>query len=186
MLLGSSWWSDVIAFISIAGVVAREQIFWKMGVKFQVGGIFRGHSDSKYFSRVLPFSRYFCKNSGIFRVDLDQLYQDWSKILFKMLNLGIIFYIAVACRRPCDAHFPTMSIFRRSQVFFRGTVIIFSNSWPLMQSHPPWFLQPMFGHHSKTLRPIGVVGLIWSLFPNIVPWLNVIGKYPLNKWCRCP
>ncbi len=47
-----------------------------------LGVFLGGRSDSKYFSRLPQYSRYFFKNSSISRVD--QLYQDWNKILFKM------------------------------------------------------------------------------------------------------
>ena len=72
----------------------------------------------------------------------------WTPIL--MLNIGRFLHIDVVCRRVCDVHFATISIFRKSQVFFRGNYAgppvglhFESSPWVI----PPW-VAPVTGPNS--------------------------------------
>ena len=50
----------------------------------------------------------------------------WTPIL--LLNIGRFLHIVVVCRRAREVHFATISIFCKSQVFFRGNY--FFKCWP--------------------------------------------------------
>ena len=57
-----------------------------------------------------------------------------------MPKIGIIFYKAAACGRLRGTDFTGISIFRRSQVFFRANYFFSSPSPPvsLRVESPPW------------------------------------------------
>ncbi len=93
-----------------------------------IPGIFAG---IQVFFRVIE--EHFVQNHGVSR--------GFSPRTPKlMLNICRFIKAVVVCRRACEVHFAAISIFRKSQVFFRGNYF-FSSAGPpvvLRLESPPW------------------------------------------------